>query len=132
MFVCRSVSAWRKLKFKVNTRCLQKTLRKVLFSLCKAMKREHLPQDLRTQAAHESDSTCFRSNHTHTCSTSIMRCVLILNSRQTLERVQCTFEIFMLDQDAVTAQLKARHPLNCKEKKNYVVTIAAVSRAGTE
>ena len=42
------------------------------------------------------------------------------------------FEIFMLDQDAGTAQLKARHPLNCKEKKNYVVTIAAVSRAGTE
>ena len=38
----------------------------------------------------------------------------------------------MLDQEAGTAQLRARHPLNCEEKKNYVVTIAAVSRAGTE
>ena len=36
----------------------------------------------------------------------------------------------MLDQEAGTAQLKARHPLNCEEKKNYVVTIAAVSCAG--
>jgi len=40
------------------------------------------------------------------------------------------FEVFMLDQEAGTAQLRARHPLNCEEKKNYVVTIAAVSCAG--
>ena len=37
----------------------------------------------------------------------------------------------MLDQELGTAQLSARHTLNCEEKKNYVVTIAAVSCAGS-
>jgi len=40
------------------------------------------------------------------------------------------FEVFMLDQAAGTAQLQARHPLNCEEKNSYTVTIAAVSCAG--
>lgn len=40
------------------------------------------------------------------------------------------FEIFMLDQETGTAQLKTRRPLNCEEKKNYVVTIAAVACTG--
>lgn len=40
------------------------------------------------------------------------------------------FEVFMLDQTAGTAQLQARHPLNCEEKNSYTVTIAAVSCSG--
>jgi len=40
------------------------------------------------------------------------------------------FEVFMLDQTAGTAQLQARHPLNCEEKNSYIVTIAAVSCTG--
>ena len=36
----------------------------------------------------------------------------------------------MLDQEAGTAQLKARHPLNCEEKRRHVVSVAAVSCSG--
>ena len=36
----------------------------------------------------------------------------------------------MLDQEAGTAQLKARHPLNCEQKKLHVVSIAAVACSG--
>ena len=36
----------------------------------------------------------------------------------------------MLDQEAGTAQLKARHPLNCEERRKHVVSIAAVSCSG--
>ena len=39
-------------------------------------------------------------------------------------------QVFMLDQEAGTAQLKARHPLNCEQKKEHVVSIAAVSCSG--
>ena len=40
-------------------------------------------------------------------------------------------QVFMLDQEAGTAQLKARHPLNCEDKRRHVVSIAAVSCSGT-
>lgn len=40
------------------------------------------------------------------------------------------FQVFMLDQEAGTAQLKARHPLNCEEKRRHVVSVAAVSCSG--
>ena len=36
----------------------------------------------------------------------------------------------MLDQEAGSAQLKARHPLNCGEKRRHVVSVAAVSCSG--
>ena len=36
----------------------------------------------------------------------------------------------MLDQEVGTAQLKARHPLNCEEKRRHVVSVAAVSCSG--
>ena len=39
-------------------------------------------------------------------------------------------QVFMLDQEAGTAQLKARHPLNCEDKRRHVVAIAAVSCSG--
>ena len=39
-------------------------------------------------------------------------------------------QVFMLDQEAGTAQLKARHPLNCEDKRRHVVSIAAVSCTG--
>ena len=36
------------------------------------------------------------------------------------------FEIFMLDQDAGTAQLKARHPLNCVGTVSKSLVVASV------
>jgi len=50
----------------------------------------------------------------------------IVNSHQG----KIPFQIFMLDQASGTAQLQARHPLNCEEKNFYRVSIAAVSCAG--
>ena len=36
----------------------------------------------------------------------------------------------MVDQETGTAQLKARHPLNCEERRTHVVSIVAVSCSG--
>lgn len=40
------------------------------------------------------------------------------------------FEIFMKSPENGTAELKARHPLNCEARANYVLTIAAVACNG--
>ena len=39
-------------------------------------------------------------------------------------------QVFMVDQSQGTAQLQARHPLDCEERSSYTVTIAAVSCSG--
>jgi len=45
-------------------------------------------------------------------------------------RGKVPFEVFMVDQETGTAQLKARHPLNCEERRTHVVSIVAVSCSG--
>lgn len=42
-----------------------------------------------------------------------------------------TFEIVVLDQEKGTAQLRAKQPLNCEEKKSYQFDIQALSCTGT-
>ena len=42
----------------------------------------------------------------------------------------CVVQIFMKSPENGSAELKARHPLNCETKESYELTIAAVACNG--
>ena len=56
-------------------------------------------------------------------------CYLILSFSSDTTRTSYV-QIFMKSPENGTAELKARHPLNCETKESYELTIAAVACNG--